>query len=64
MQLDSDKPHRQGGPTIVKPVRLHGFGSKLVHRSMATQLGGTVAFDWSKEGVVVTLRMSKDRLAS
>jgi hypothetical protein len=37
--------------------------SKLVHRSMAAELGGAIAFDWSEEGVVVTLRMSKDRLA-
>jgi hypothetical protein len=31
---------------------------------MAAQLGGTIAFDWSEEGVVVTLRMSKSRLAN
>jgi hypothetical protein len=31
---------------------------------MAAQLGGTFAFDWSEEGVVVTLRMSKERLAN
>jgi hypothetical protein len=30
---------------------------------MAAQLGGTIAFDWSTEGLVATLRMSKDRLA-
>jgi hypothetical protein len=30
---------------------------------MAAQLGGSVGFDWSAEGVVATLRMSKDRLA-
>ena len=43
----------RGGPPIVAPVKLQGFGSKLVHRSMAAQLGGTIAFDWSQEGVVV-----------
>jgi len=31
---------------------------------MAWQLGGAVAFDWSQEGVVVTLRMSRDLMAS
>ena len=46
-----------------RPPELEGFGSKLVHRSMAAQLGGTIAFDWSEEGVVVTLRMSKDRIS-
>jgi two-component sensor histidine kinase len=54
----------RGGPPIVAPATLDGFGSKLVHRSMAAQLGGAIAFDWSEEGVVVTLRMSKDRLAN
>ena len=54
----------RGGPPIAAPARLEGFGSKLVHRSMSTQLSGAIAFDWSEEGVVVTLRMSKDRLAN
>jgi len=53
----------RGGPAVVTPTKLDGFGSKMVHRSMAAQLGGVIAFDWSPEGVVVTLRMSKDRLA-
>ena len=54
----------RGGPPVVAPTTLEGFGSKLVHRSMAAQLGGSIAFDWSDEGVVVTLRMSKNRLAN
>jgi two-component sensor histidine kinase len=54
----------RGGPPVVAPTKLEGFGSKLVHRSMAAQLGGTITFDWSEEGVVVILRMSKDRLAN
>ena len=53
----------RGGPTVTAPVTLAGFGSKLVHRSMSTQLGGSIAFDWSPEGLVATLRMSKTRLA-
>ena len=53
----------RGGPSISAPATLDGFGSKLVHRSMAAQLGGTIAFDWSTEGLVATLRMSKDRIA-
>ena len=54
----------RGGPPIVAPSTLEeGFGSKLVHRTVAAQLGGAIAFDWSLEGVVVTLRMSKGRLA-
>ena len=53
----------RGGPPISAPAKLEGFGSKLVHRSMAAQLGGTIAFDWSAEGLVATLRMSKERIA-
>jgi two-component sensor histidine kinase len=54
----------RGGPPVVPPAMLEGFGSKLVQRSMATQLGGGIAFDWSEEGVVVTLKMSKANLAN
>lgn len=54
----------RGGPPILSPAKLEGFGSKLVQQSMAAQLGGGIAFDWSEEGVVVTLRMSKNRLAN
>jgi two-component sensor histidine kinase len=54
----------RGGPPVVAPSMLGGFGSKLVHRSISTQLGGAIAFDWSQEGVVVTLRMSKKRLSN
>jgi two-component sensor histidine kinase len=53
----------RGGPPVTPPEKLQGFGSKLVHRSMAAQLGGSIAFNWSEEGVVVTMRMSKGRLA-
>jgi hypothetical protein len=34
----------------------------MINRTMSRQLGGSIAFDWSKEGVIVTLRMSKDSL--
>jgi two-component sensor histidine kinase len=53
----------RGGPPAVGSAMSEGFGSRLVHRSMSAQLGGTIAFDWSEEGVVVTLRMRKERLA-
>lgn len=53
----------RGGPPIVAPATLDGFGSKLVQQSMAAQLGGTIVFDWSEEGVVITLQMRKSRLA-
>jgi two-component sensor histidine kinase len=54
----------RGGPPVVPPAKTQGFGSKLVQRSMAAQLGGAIEFDWSKEGVVVTLRMRRNHLAT
>ncbi len=54
----------RGGPGVAVPAAVEGFGSRMVDRSMSSQLGGSVGFEWSKEGVVVTLRMNKDRLAA
>src|SRR5215218_3930157 len=52
----------RGGPPVVAPTG-GGFGSKLVTRGMSAQLRGSIACDWSPEGVIVTLRMNKERLA-
>jgi two-component sensor histidine kinase len=54
----------RGGPTVVAPTTPGGFGSKMIKRGMSEQLGGSIAFDWSKEGLIVTLRMDQDRLAT
>jgi two-component sensor histidine kinase len=54
----------RGGPAVSASASIAGFGSSLIHRSMAAQIGGAIAFDWSDEGVVVTLRMNKDLMAS
>ena len=53
----------RGGPPVLAPPTLRGFGSKLVERGMAQDLGGAIAFDWASEGLVVTLRMKKNNLA-
>jgi two-component sensor histidine kinase len=52
----------QGGPPVTAPTGPAGFGSDLVGRSVSGQLGGTIAFDWSPDGLVATLRISKARL--
>jgi len=54
----------RGGPHVIAPSDAGGFGSKLVTRSMTTQLGGSIERQWLDEGVVVTIKMSKERLAS
>ncbi|NPD70239.1 PAS domain-containing protein (plasmid) [Lichenicola cladoniae] len=53
----------RGGPPVSVPHGPEGFGSRLISRSVCGQLGGSIGFDWPVEGVVVTLRMSKARLA-
>lgn len=53
----------RGGPVVDAPAAPAGFGSNLVKRTVAAQLGGTIDYDWSEEGVIVTLRMNRVRLA-
>jgi two-component sensor histidine kinase len=53
----------RGGPPVTAPGDDAGYGSKLLNRGMTIQLGGSIARDWSSEGVIVTLRMTKERLA-
>jgi two-component sensor histidine kinase len=53
----------RGGPPVVEPAH-RGFGSKLIARSVSAQLGGTIDYNWSPEGVIVTLRVRKDRLTN
>ena len=53
----------RGGPPVVAPKEA-GFGSKLITRSVTAQLRGSISCDWSKDGVIVTLRMNKERLAT
>lgn len=56
----------RGGPPIETPpdrTRV-GFGSKLVERSLSQQLGGSIHYEWPREGAIVTLRMNRARLAT
>lgn len=53
----------RGGPAPAAPSGHDGFGSKLTAR-VVEQIGGSITRDWSNEGVVVTLRMSKARLGA
>ncbi|SOC90439.1 Two-component sensor histidine kinase, contains HisKA and HATPase domains [Rhizobium sp. AN5] len=53
-----------GGPVDDPGQRSDGFGSKLVQRTIAGQLGGNIAYDWTDGGVVIKIRMSEEALAS
>lgn len=52
-----------GGPPVEHPPELRGFGSKLLSRSVSQQLQGDLSYDWQTTGLVLTLRMRKERLA-
>lgn len=51
-----------GGPPIVGHPELTGFGSRLIARTVSSQLGGNLAYDWQETGLVVTIAMRQDRL--
>lgn len=53
----------RGGPPVRPTVGAGGFGSTLFTHSMAAQLGGSIEYDWSADGVVITLRIDPRRLA-
>jgi two-component sensor histidine kinase len=40
-----------GGPTLTGPPERRGFGSRLIERSAAADLGGTVRLDFRPEGL-------------
>ena len=54
----------QGGPPVVAPTGSGGYGTKLVLRAMTDQLGGSMERNWSPDGVIVTLRFNKQKLAN
>jgi two-component sensor histidine kinase len=53
-----------GGPEVVAPQSKAGYGSKLVERSVKGHLRGSIDYDWAPEGLVVTLLVDPERLAS
>ncbi|MBB3897755.1 sensor histidine kinase [Roseococcus suduntuyensis] len=53
-----------GGPTATQPAPGAGYGGDLIERSMMHQFGGGIAYEWAPEGLVVTLRMRRDRMAA
>lgn len=53
----------RGGP-VVKPSETTGYGSRLVKRSVNGQLGGSIDYDWSPDGVIVTLVIKSAKLSA
>jgi two-component sensor histidine kinase len=53
----------RGGPPVGAPDGSAGFGSQLVNRTVSGQLRGSIHYDWSEGGLIVTLRINRARLA-
>lgn len=53
----------RGGPPVEAPPAAEGFGSKLVQRSVAQQLGGTIHHDWAEGGLIVTVQLNRAKLS-
>lgn len=54
----------RGGPKVIPPTTMGGYGSKLVERSVSGHLRGSIEYDWAENGVVITLRIDPVRLAA
>lgn len=51
-----------GGPAIVVSPSAHGFGSVLTERSIISQLGGKIEYDWKRAGLKLKVTVPLDRL--
>ncbi len=51
-----------GGPEVNAPKPGDSYGSKLIRQTMQWQLGGSLDYDWSKTGLIVTLLLKVARL--
>ncbi len=51
-----------GGPEVKQAQAEESYGSRLVRETIVSQLGGTIAYDWSKNGLLVTILIAVDRL--
>jgi two-component sensor histidine kinase len=53
----------RGGPAAAAPANPAGFGGTLVRRTVTGQLQGSIQYDWKPDGLQMTLRLSKEKLA-
>lgn len=52
-----------GGPPVSAPTKAPGYGSRLIERSLAGALRGSISYNWEEEGVIATLKIDPVRLA-
>ncbi len=52
----------RGGPRVVEPTGVPGYGTKLVKRTMERQLGGSIEYSWTALGLIVSLTIDDKKL--
>ncbi|SMH43243.1 PAS domain S-box protein [Azospirillum agricola] len=52
-----------GGPAVQGPPSRRGFGSQLMHMSIASQLGGRISHEWCSAGLRVALLIPIEKLS-
>lgn len=53
-----------GGPEVTGQPEMDGFGSKMMFKNLAAELGGTINYDWQSSGLVATLPMKVSLLST
>lgn len=53
-----------GGPEVIAPKSRDSYGSKLIRQTVEWQLGGSMQYDWSKTGLIVTILIKVARLTA
>ncbi|MCC5611607.1 hypothetical protein LC612_33970 [Nostoc sp. CHAB 5834] len=51
-----------GGPSVDSRPEMLGFGSKMIGKLVAADLGGSINYDWQASGLVVTVSARSDLL--
>jgi two-component sensor histidine kinase len=54
----------RGGPPIDEAPKREGFGTTVVRRSFAGELGGTIKTEWGQHGLTIRLSAPLDRLGA
>jgi two-component sensor histidine kinase len=54
----------RGGPHVEAPTASTGFGNRLLDRIVSRQFRGSVEYQWPAEGMIATVRVKVDRLAT
>ncbi|MDT8856381.1 HWE histidine kinase domain-containing protein [Paracoccaceae bacterium Fryx2] len=52
-----------GGPEVTEPQDRPGYGSTLVRNTIEGQFGGSITYDWTPTGALITLRIRAEMLA-